>query len=42
MRNALTKWWFKAKLLTMVGSSQSARFALVDRAENDMRKKEIE
>ena len=42
MRNALTKWWFKAKLITMMDASQSQKYALIDKAENEMRKKEIE
>lgn len=42
LRNALTKWWFKAKLITMMDASQTQRYALIDKAENEMRKKEIE
>lgn len=42
VKNALTKWWFKAKLITMMDASQYQRYALIDKAENEMRKKEIE
>ncbi len=41
LRMAMTKWWFKGKLITIKRNDKIEREALIEQVENDLHKQEI-